>query len=110
VHPLVQKGEQAFLAKARGEGRSLAVLDIPLLFETDAVERVDVIVVVTVDPETQRARVLKRPEMTEAKFQALLDRQLPDSEKRRRAHFVVDSGHGVAAAERQVDAILRALA
>ena len=99
-----------FLAKCREAGRRLAVLDVPLLLETGGAERVDCIVVVTAAPEIQRARVLARPGMTEAKFAALLARQLPDAEKRRRAHFLVDSGRGFAAAGRQVDAILAALA
>jgi dephospho-CoA kinase len=110
VHPLVRASEEDFLAKARGAGRPLAVIDVPLLFETSAAGRFDVVVAVTVDPEVQRARVLARPEMTEAKLRALLGRQLPDSEKRRRAHFVIDTGSGLAAAAREVHAILRALA
>jgi dephospho-CoA kinase len=110
VHPLVRASEEEFLASARAAGRRLALVDVPLLFESGSAGRFDILVVVTVAPEIQRARVLARPEMTEAKLRALLDRQVPDSEKRRRAHFVVDTGHGPAAAEREVDAILRALA
>jgi len=110
VHPLVRASEDGFLAKAREEGRRLALVDVPLLFETDTIGRFDVVIVVTAAPEVQRARVLARPKMTEAKFRALLDRQAPDPEKRRRAHFIVDTGRGLAAAEREVDAILRALA
>ncbi len=110
VHPLVRESEDAFLARNRVEGRRLVVLDIPLLFETDAQDRVDAIVVVTVEPEVQRARVLARPGMTEEKLNALLARQVPDREKRRGAHFIVDSGRGFEAAGREVDAILAALA
>ena len=109
VHPLVRQSEEAFLAKARANGHRLALIDVPLLFETDAAGRFDAIVVVTADPEVQRARVLARPGMTEAKLASLLARQVPDQEKRRRAHFLVDTGRGLAAAEREVDAILRAL-
>ena len=105
----LRKAEE-FLTKARAAGRRLALVDVPLLFETGAAGRFDVILVVTAAPEVQRARVLARPEMTEAKFRALLDRQFPDLEKRRRAHFVIDTGRGSAAAEREVRAILRALA
>jgi dephospho-CoA kinase len=110
VHPLVRKSEAAFLGKARTDGRRRVLLDIPLLFETGRENDVDVVVVVTADPETQRARVAARPGMTEEKIDALLARQMPDAEKRRRAHFLVDSGRGFAAAERQVAAILAALA
>jgi dephospho-CoA kinase len=86
------------------------VVDVPLLFETGEENRVDVIVVVTADAETQRVRVLARPGMTEEKLKSLLARQIPDSDKTRRSHFVVDSGRGLEAASREVDAILRALA
>jgi dephospho-CoA kinase len=110
VHPLVQESQRAFLREARAGGHRLAVVDVPLLFEAGGAERVDIIVVVTADAEIQRARALERPGMTEEKLAALLARQVPDAEKRRRAHFLVDSGHGFDAAERQVDAILRALA
>lgn len=110
VHPLVRASEESFLAKTRAAGQPLALVDVPLLFETGAAGRFDVLVVVTVSPELQQARVLARPGMTEAKLRALAGRQLPDAEKRRRAHFVIDTGGGLAAAEREVDAILRALA
>ena len=110
VHPLVREDEAAFLDRTRNAGRRLAVLDVPLLLETGGRERVDAVVVATAAPEVQRARVLARPGMTEPKFASLLARQLPDAEKRGSAHFVVDTGRGIPAAERQVDAILRALA
>ena len=110
VHPLVRASEEAFLDQARAEGHRLAVLDIPLLFETGATNRVDFAVVVSAAPDIQRERVLARPGMTQAKLDALLARQLSDEEKRRRAHFVVDSGRGFPFAARRVDAILRALA
>jgi dephospho-CoA kinase len=110
VHPLVRLSEERFRSTARAEGRRLALVDVPLLFETGADNRFDVLVVVTADPEIQRGRVLARPGMTEKKFASLLGRQMPDAEKRRRAHFLVDTGHGSPAAEREVDCILRALA
>ncbi len=110
VHPLVLESEKRFLAKAQAEGCATALIDVPLLLETGGADRVDVVVVVTADRAIQRARVIARPDMTEAKLDAILARQLDDAEKRRRAHFLVDSGHGFAAAERQVDALLRALA
>lgn len=110
VHPLVRASEQEFLARERAKGTELVLIDVPLLFETAGEERADVIVVTTVDADVQRARMLARPGMTEAKLAGLLSRQAPDAEKQRRAHFVIDSGRGFAAAEREVDAILRALA
>jgi dephospho-CoA kinase len=110
VHPLVRQDEERFREAARAAGHRLALVDVPLLFETGASGRFDILLVVTADPKTQRERVFARPGMTEEKFAALLDRQIPDEEKRRRAHFLIDTGHGVAAAERQVDAILQALA
>jgi dephospho-CoA kinase len=109
VHPLVAREEVRFLDRVRTEGRTLVVLDIPLLFEAGADARVDAVLVVTASPDAQRRRVLSRPGMTEEKLAALLARQLPDAEKRRRAHFLVDTGHGLEPARRQVDAVLRAL-
>ncbi|MCE1235329.1 MAG: dephospho-CoA kinase [Hyphomicrobiales bacterium] len=108
VHPLVREAETAFLARARGEGRGIVLLDIPLLFETAGDARVDAVVTVTAPAATQCERVLARPGMTAAKFEQILARQIPDAEKRRRSHFLVDTGRGRAAAHAQVAAILRA--
>jgi len=110
VHPLVRAAQQAFLAEAERNGAAVAVLDIPLLFETGGQERVDKVVVVSAPAEMQRERVLARPEMTEEKFAAMLRRQMPDSEKRRQADFVVDTSRGIEPAREQVRAILRTLA
>jgi dephospho-CoA kinase len=110
VHPLVREAENRFLAAAAGQGARVAVLDIPLLFETGADSRVDAVVVVTAPPEIQRLRALERPGMTPAKLEAILQKQMPDSEKRARAHFVVDSSRGLDSARAQVHGILRALA
>jgi dephospho-CoA kinase len=110
VHPLVREEEAAFRAAARGARAVLAVLDIPLLFETGGDARVDAVVVCTAPADVQRARVLARPGMTAERFAALLARQTPDAEKRRRAHFLVDTGAGMASARRQVGDIVRALA
>jgi dephospho-CoA kinase len=110
VHPLVRAEEQAFLKQAEAARAPVVILDIPLLFETGGETRVDAVVVVTAVPEIQKARVMARPGMTEEKFAAILGKQMPDSEKRRRAHFIVDSGQGMLAAERQVGDILKALA
>lgn len=110
VHPLVRAAEVAFLERARAEGRRVVVLDIPLLFETLAEGRVDAIVVVTAPAEVQRARVLARPGMSEAKFEQIRARQIADAEKRRRAHFLVGTSRGLEAARASVAAILRAVA
>ena len=109
VHPLVRADADAFLARARASGAPIAVLDIPLLFETGGRGRVDKIVVVTAPAEVQRQRVLARPGMTEEKFRAILARQVPDAEKRRLADFIVDSSQGMEAARDQVHAIVDAL-
>jgi dephospho-CoA kinase len=102
VHPLVRKQESEFLELQRQAGVEMVLLDIPLLFETGAEERVDVIVVVSADPQIQRQRVLARPNMTEEKFNMILSRQTPDIEKRRRADYIVDSGRSIEAAREQV--------
>lgn len=110
VHPLVREEEQAFLDRALRDRRRLVMLDIPLLFETGGSDRVDAVVVVTADAAIQRKRVLYRPGMNEDRFEAILAKQMPDAEKRRRAHFLVDTGLGMEPARRQVSAILKALA
>jgi dephospho-CoA kinase len=110
VHPLVQDAERRFLAEAEVKGAPVAVLDIPLLFETGGDNRVDAIVVATAPAEVQRARVLERPGMTEQRLEAMLARQMPDSEKRRRADFVVDTSRGFDEARAQVQEILRQVA
>lgn len=110
VHPLVRDEEAAFLAAAKSRRDPIAVLDIPLLFEAGGAGRVDAVVVATASAAIQRARVLARPGMDSAKLDAILARQLPDAEKRARAHFLVDTGHGFPRAEAQVGDILRALA
>ena len=108
IHPLVQREESRFLNEAEREGFPIAVLDIPLLFETGADRRVDAVVVATAPAEIQRARAFERAGMTEEKFQAVLAKQMPDADKRRRADFVVDTSQGFASARQQVHAILHA--
>jgi dephospho-CoA kinase len=110
VHPLVQAAERQLLAQAQSGGEKVAVLDIPLLFETGGDERVDAVVVVSAPAEVQRSRVLARPGMTIEKLDAILGRQMPDADKRRRADFVVDTSRGFAPARAQVRAILDAVA
>ncbi|MCC6949352.1 MAG: dephospho-CoA kinase [Bradyrhizobiaceae bacterium] len=109
VHPLVRKAEEKFREMAKKAGAEVAVLDIPLLFETGGDRRVDAVVVVSAPPEVQRARLLERPNMTEEKISAMLARQMPDSEKRARADFVIDTSRGFDAARAEVRAILRKL-
>jgi dephospho-CoA kinase len=106
VHPLVAQGRADDLAEARDKGLRLAVLDIPLLFETGGDQSVDAVVVVTADAEVQRQRVLDRPGMTLERFEAILKRQMPDAEKRARADFIVDTGHGLDPAQKQVATIV----
>jgi dephospho-CoA kinase len=110
VHPLVRQAEERFLAQAERQGTAVAVLDIPLLYETGAEQRCDAVVVVSAPPDAQRVRAFERSGMTEAKFQALLKKQLPNAEKRARADFIVDSGHGLEPARAQVREILRKVA
>lgn len=110
VHPLVRRCEEMFLNSCNEKGSAIAVLDIPLLFETQHDGRVDVVVVVSASRETQRQRVLDRPGMTLEKLDDLLARQMSDREKRQRAHFVVDTNGPIEGCCRQVDAIIGALA
>jgi dephospho-CoA kinase len=110
VHPLVSAAKERFLSEARARDAKVVVLDIPLLFETAGEQRVDAVVVVSAPPETQKERVLARPGMTSDKLDALLARQMADSEKRRRADFVVDTSRGFDATRAQVQEILRAVA
>jgi len=110
VHPLVQQAETELLAEAEARGEKVAVLDIPLLLETGGDQRVDAVVVVSAPAEVQYARVLARPGMTLEKLEAILEKQMPDAEKRRRADFVVDTSAGFDAARAQVRAILAAVA
>ncbi len=106
VHPLVRDKEMQFRQKADDEGHDIVLLDIPLLFETGGEGRVDAIVVVTCAADIQRARVLARPRMTVEKFEMILSRQMPDSEKRQRADYIVDTGEGLEPARAQVRAII----
>ncbi len=106
IHPLVRADAAAFLKRHHADGAPLAVLDIPLLFETGGRDRVDKVVVVTAPPEVQRERVLSRPGMTEAAFEAILAKQVPDAEKRRRADFIIDTSLGMEPARRAVAKIV----
>ena len=92
VHPLVRRAERAFLARARRRGARVVVLDIPLLFETGADRRVDCVVVVSAPAAVQASRLRKRGQMSAQQIEAVLARQTPDREKRRRADVVVPTG------------------
>lgn len=109
LHPLVRAEARTFLAKQARLRRPLAVLDIPLLYETGGDRLCDAVIVVTAPPFIQRARVLRRPGMTEEKMQAILARQLPDADKRRRADFLVQTGLGKRHSLQQLTAIVRLL-
>ena len=109
VHPLVREEEDDFLARVSATA-PLAVLDIPLLLETGGDTRCDAVLVVTAPADVQRARVMARPGMTEETFNAILHKQMPDAQKRARAHFLVDTSRGFASAEAQVRSILACLA
>ena len=109
VHPLVRKAQVMFLEKAAASGAQMAVIDVPLLFETGGERGVDVIVVVSAPEDIQRQRVLARPGMTVEKFELILKKQVSDAEKRKRADFVVDSSKGLEQADAQVVAIIEAL-
>jgi len=110
VHPLVRRAEELFLEKASRKGAPVAILDIPLLFETGGERRCDAVVVVSAPAEVQRARTFERPGMTEEKFAAILAKQIPDAEKRARADFVVETSKGFDAARDQVRDILARIA
>jgi dephospho-CoA kinase len=110
VHPLVWEARAKFLAERQAKGDPFVVLDIPLLFEVGADKDVDAIVVVTAAEEAQRRRVLARPNMSEEKFAAILGKQTPDAEKRRRADFLVHTDQGLEAARAEVREILKVLA
>ncbi|MDO8837561.1 MAG: dephospho-CoA kinase [Parvibaculum sp.] len=109
VHPLVGEAQMAFLREHLAAGQQMAVLDIPLLYETGGETRVDIVVVVSAPYDLQKSRVLARPDMDEAKFAAIHAKQVPDAEKRRRADFIVDSDKGLEHARAQVAAIVEAL-
>lgn len=109
VHPLVAREQQAFVEAAANAGAEMVVLDIPLLFETGGEARMDAVVVVSAPADVQRQRVLARPGMNAEKLDAILARQIPDVEKRARAHFVVETGHGLDHAFRQVKNIVAEL-
>lgn len=106
VHPMLGSSRQKFFADAEAAKAPVVVLDIPLLFETGGEKRVDAVVVVSTSPEIQRERVLARGTMDEAKLDAIIAKQMPDAEKRKRADFVVDTSHGLEPVRAQITHIL----
>lgn len=110
VHPLVFASRERFLAQARSRGVPVVLLDVPLLFETGADCHCDAVVVVSAPPEVQRRRALERPGMTEDKFAAILRKQTPDAEKRRRADFILDSSQSFDHTRTQIGDILQRVA
>ena len=110
VHPMVRERQRRFLAHAAQACARMALLDIPLLLETGGERRVNLVIVATAPADVQRRRVLERPGMTAAKLDEILAKQMPDAEKRRRAHFLVDTARGFDSARAQVRGIVRAVA
>jgi dephospho-CoA kinase len=110
VHPLVRAAEEEFLAEAERKNARVAVLDIPLLFETGGDRRCDAVVVVSAPEDVRRTRIFERPGMTAQKFAAIVANQMPDAEKRKRADFIVDTSIGFDAARAQVREILARVA
>jgi dephospho-CoA kinase len=106
VHPMLASSRRRFFNDAEASGAAVAVVDVPLLFETGGEKRVDAVVVVTTSPENQRERVLARGTMDDARLDAILARQLSDAEKRKRADFVVDTSHGLDPVRAQIKDIL----
>jgi dephospho-CoA kinase len=109
LHPLVRQSQRRFLDAARARRAPLVVLDVPLLFEGGGAALCDKVMVVSAPPAVQRARVMARPGMTEARFRAILAKQMPDREKRRRADYIVPSGLGRALTYRKLKRIVREL-
>ena len=110
VHPLVRKEEQKFFIDAERSGANLAVIDIPLLFETNSEDRFDVILVVSADEKVQQDRVLSREGMTEVLFKTILSKQMPDKEKRKRSHFIIDTNVSIEETFSQIEAIAKEIA
>ncbi len=107
VHPMLGASRQKFFADAELAGAPVAVVDVPLLYETGGEKRVDAVVVVTTSPENQRARIMARGTMSSEALDSILARQLPDAEKRKRADFVVDTSHGLDPVRAQIRDILQ---
>jgi dephospho-CoA kinase len=110
VHPMVTASREKFLGQAQARGAKIVVFDVPLLFETKAERGCDAVVVVSAPPEIQRKRAFERPGMTDDKLAAILAKQMPDTEKRGRANFIVDSSQSFDHTRAQIRDILRKVA
>jgi dephospho-CoA kinase len=110
VHPAVADEEARFVERAAADGRRLAIVDVPLLFESGGQSRVDLVVVVSAPERVQRARALRRDGMSDAKLNTMLSRQMSDVEKRRRAHFIIDTAGSLEQTRMQVSQFMRAVA
>jgi dephospho-CoA kinase len=110
IHPLVRQSEDHFIAAAKRDHQRLVVLDLPLLFESGARGRCDLVLVTSISAAEQKKRVFQRPGMNEALFATLLARQMPDAEKRSRAHWILDTSKGIEHAKYEVEALIRAIA
>ena len=108
VHPFVRARQASFLAEAAKQA-DIALLDIPLLFETQREADVDVVIVVSTTPAVQRARALARPGMTVEKLDFIMSRQMPDAEKRARADYVIDTSVGLAETAHKVEQVIAAI-
>jgi dephospho-CoA kinase len=102
VHPLVVEDRKTFVTIQEKNGADLVVADIPLLYETGVEAYLDYVLVVSAPADVQRQRVMARPGMTEDKFAAVLSRQMPDAEKRKRAHFIIDTSQSLDACRDEV--------
>ena len=109
IHPLVKQHRDTFISQAEKNGARTIVLDIPLLFEIGADKDCDVICVVSAPASVQKQRVMTRKNMTEERFKTILEKQMPDLQKRKKAHFIIETGRGLEAAKRQVNDIMRAI-
>ena len=109
VHPLVLEAQKSFIEKMREKNKKLVVLEIPLLFETGAQDRLDKTIVVSAGEDQQRRRVLARPDMSEDKFKHILSRQMPDAQKRKKADFVIDTSTDLETTFKAVEKIISEL-
>lgn len=110
VHPLLREHQLEIIRRATGANADVLVMDVPLLFETGGDRRCDAVAVVSAAADVQRKRVLERPGMTPEKFELIHVKQMPDAEKRRRAHFIIDTDLGFDHARKQVSDILKTIA
>lgn len=109
VHPLVKEARESWRAQCEAKGEAIVIYDIPLLFETGAEKELDLVIVVSCAPDTQKARVMSRPGMTLSKFESIVAKQIPDAEKRGKANFVIDTNVDLEATRKRVKEVLAAI-